>query len=51
MRLRAASLKQSACMEDIDYDPSRGLSKSVMQTLATCQWIRDQQNILLIMAS
>jgi DNA replication protein DnaC len=48
VRLRAASLKQSACMEDIDYDPTRGLSKSVMQTLSSCQWIREHQNVFLI---
>lgn len=47
-RLRNANLRQSACMEDIDYDPARGLSKTVMQTLASCQWIRDHQNLLLI---
>ena len=47
-RLRNANLKQNACMEDIDYDPTRGLSKSVMQTLSSCQWIREHQNILLM---
>lgn len=47
-RLKDANLRQSACMEDIDYDPIRGLSKAVMQTLASCQWIREFQNLLLI---
>lgn len=44
-RLRQAALRQSACMEDIDYRASRGLSKSVMNTLSTCQWVRDKHNI------
>mgnify|MGYP000420310297 CR=1 FL=1 len=47
-RLKNASLRQTASMEDIDYDPSRGLSKAVMQTLSSCQWIREHQNILLV---
>ena len=33
-RLRHARLKQSACMEDIDYRPPRGLDKSVVLRLA-----------------
>jgi DNA replication protein DnaC len=48
IRLQQAGLKQNACMEDIDYDVSRGLSKSVMQNLSSCQWIKEHQNILLI---
>lgn len=47
-RLKNAHLKQTASMEDIDYDPSRGLSKPVMQTLSSCQWIRDHHNLLLM---
>lgn len=47
-RLKNASLRQSASMEDIDYDPTRGLSKAVMQTLSSCQWIREHQNLLLM---
>ena len=47
-RLKNANLRQMASMEDIDYDPTRGLSKAVMQTLSFCQWIREHQNLLLI---
>jgi len=46
-RLRKAKLHQQACMEDIDYRHSRGLDKSVMRTLSTCQWIRDHHNIII----
>lgn len=46
-RLRDATLRQNACMEDIDYDPIRGLSKPTLQTLSACQWIREHQNVLL----
>lgn len=46
-RLKEAMLRQSACMEDINYAAGRGLSKTVLQTLGTCGWIRQHQNILL----
>lgn len=46
-RLRQAKLKQSACMEDIDYRAARGLDKSVMVRLADGQWVRDHLNVLL----
>jgi DNA replication protein DnaC len=47
-RLKNANLRQTASMEDIDYDPTRGLSKAVMQTLSSCQWVREHQNLLLM---
>lgn len=46
-RLQSANFKERACIEDIEYDPSRGLSRSVMQKLSTCQWVRNHENILL----
>lgn len=46
-RLRSAGLRQNACIEDIDYSHSRGLSRMVMQKLGSCQWVREKQNIIL----
>ena len=46
-RLRQAKLRQPACLEDLDYRQPRGLEKSLMTTLATCQWIRDRHNVLI----
>jgi len=46
--LKNANLRQTACMEDIDYDPIRGLSKAVIQTLGACGWVREHQNLLLM---
>jgi len=47
-RLKTAKLKQQqACLEDIDYQASRGLDRSLVRTLATCQWVRDHRNIIL----
>lgn len=45
-RLRNAKLRLQACMEDIDYRHPRGLDKALMKSLASCQWIRNHNNIL-----
>jgi len=45
--LKAAKLREQACMEDIDYNPKRGLDKSVMASLSNCDWITNGQNIII----
>jgi DNA replication protein DnaC len=46
--LRAAKLRQHACVEDINYKHKRGLERSQMVSLSTCDWIRAKQNLLLV---
>lgn len=46
-RLLRAKIRQQACLEDIDYSTSRGLDKSLLRSLASCQWIRDHLNLLI----
>jgi len=46
-RLRQAKLKQTACVEDIDYRQPRGLDKSLLLDLAGCQWIKRHLNIMI----
>jgi DNA replication protein DnaC len=43
--LRAASFKQQACIEDIDYQTPRGLVRSEVVSLITCDWIRSSHNL------
>ena len=45
-RLRRARLKHNAALEDIDYRHPRGLDKSLIQSLATCQWVKEHLNVL-----
>jgi DNA replication protein DnaC len=46
--LRNAKLKEpSACIENIDYDPKRELDRSLILTLANCQWVNQSQNIII----
>jgi len=45
-RLTKAKLKVQACMEDINYSGNRGLDKSQLLDLSSCQWIKNSHNIL-----
>ncbi len=47
-RLRKAKLRQNACIEDIDFRHPRGLDKSLMLQLASGQWIKEANNLLII---
>ncbi|MEE8402771.1 MAG: IS21-like element helper ATPase IstB [Candidatus Hydrothermarchaeaceae archaeon] len=46
-RLKKAKLRQTACMEDIDYRHPRKLDKSLMKSLSTGQWVREHLNVLI----
>jgi len=46
-RLTQAKLKETACVEDIDYKHPRKLNKSVMQELIRLQWIPKHLNLLI----
>jgi len=48
MRLKKAKFRERACMEDIDYKANRGLDKSFMLSLASCKWVKDHANCLVV---
>ncbi len=45
--LKEAKLKLQASVEDIDYKTPRGIEKSLMMNLISCNWIRNHQNLLI----
>ncbi len=47
-RLTKAKLRHNACVEDIDYRAPRGLDKSVMAKLASCDWVHEHLNVFII---
>lgn len=47
-RLSKARLRQQACLEDIDFHQKRGLDKALFMQLATCQWVKEAGNVLII---
>jgi len=46
-RLSQAKLRQSACIEDINFRAKRGLDKKLVMRLASCNWIDKSQNVLI----
>ena len=46
--LENAKLKLAASMEDIDYRSPRGLDKSVMLSLASCDWVKKHRNVIIV---
>ena len=46
-RLRKAKLRHEACIEDIDFRYPRGLDKSIVIKLASCQWTKKHQNLII----
>ena len=46
-RLKAARLRQNATPEDMDFRAPRNLSRPLVQTLLTGQWIQNHQNVLI----
>jgi DNA replication protein DnaC len=46
--LKNAKIPANACVEDIWCEPARGLDKSVIRSLATCQWVRAKQNVIVV---
>lgn len=47
-RLKKAKLRLTATIEDIDYRHPRGLDKTLVLSLATCQWIHTHHNCIVI---
>jgi DNA replication protein DnaC len=46
-RLKVARLKHQAVLEDIDFRHQRGLEKSLILSLAGCQWIKNHHNVII----
>jgi DNA replication protein DnaC len=45
-RLRRARLGQQAAIEDLDLRTSRGLDRSLLATLSSCNWVTSHHNVL-----
>ncbi len=46
--LQDAKLREDASVEDINFRAARGLDRSVLIRLATCEWIRQHQVVLIV---
>lgn len=50
-RLKDARLPVSASLEDMQCDPSRGLDKAAVRSLAQCHWVTGRQNVIIVGAT
>jgi len=46
-RARSARLRQTAAVEDVDYQSPRGLDRALFLKLAACDWIAERRNLLI----
>jgi DNA replication protein DnaC len=49
--LKLARLPDTASLEQVDYRSNRGLDKSQVASLGTCEWIHREQNIIIVGAT
>lgn len=45
-RLKAARLRHAACVEDLDFQQTRGLDRRLVGQLASCNWVKEGLNVL-----
>jgi len=50
-RARAAKLRHSASVEDVNYQTPRGLDRALFLKLSACDWIAERRNLLVTGAS
>src|ERR1700678_4121503 len=50
-RARGAKLRHSASVEDVNYQPPRGLGRALFLKLSACDWIAERRNLLVTGAS
>ena len=49
--LKDARVPSGVCVEEIACEPARGVDKSVVRALASCQWVRAKQNVIVVGAT
>jgi DNA replication protein DnaC len=49
--LKEARVPAGVCVEDLACDPARGVEKSFVRSLASCQWVRAKQNVIVLGAT
>jgi DNA replication protein DnaC len=47
-RLKEAKLVTQATLQDVACDPERGIAKATVRQLATCRWVSDHHNVIVV---
>src|SRR5262249_25205356 len=48
---KEAHVPNGACVEDLSCDSARGIDKALARSLASCQWVRSKQNVVVLGAT
>jgi DNA replication protein DnaC len=46
-RIKRAGVRQNARLEELDYRAMRKLDRSLLDSLASCRWLREKRNVIL----
>ena len=46
-RAKTARLRHQATLEDVDYRAARGLDRTLIMALSSCDWIRNKRNLVI----
>ena len=49
--LKDAHVPSGVCVEEIACEPARGVDKALVRSLASCQWVRAKQNVIVMGAT
>jgi len=47
-RIKEAKLATKASLQDVACDPERGIAKATLRQLATCTWVREHHNVIVV---
>jgi len=47
-RVKRAGVRQNARLEELDYRAMRKLDRSLLDSLASCRWIKEKRNVILV---
>jgi len=48
VRVKKAKIRQNARIEELDYRAARNIDRGTLETLASCRWLRDKRNAILV---
>jgi DNA replication protein DnaC len=48
IRIKKAKIRQNARLEELDYKAVRNIDRGTLDTLASCRWLKDRRNVILV---
>lgn len=48
VRVKKAKIRQNARIEELDYRMARNIDRSLLESLASCRWLKEKRNVILM---